>query len=104
MEFYTLANVAQHPDANSCWYVLYGVVYDFTNYIDDHKGGRGTILAECGTDATVPYEKEKKHDVSLLIKKGFSSMIIGRLGTTRETGRVACDEVDLVAVTAGTMN
>ena len=99
MEFYTLADVARHPDANSCWYVLYGVVYDFTNYIDDHKGGRGTILAECGTDATIPYEAEKKHDVQLLIKKGFSSMIIGRLGETRESGRVACDEVDLVAVT-----
>jgi len=99
MQFYTLTDVAQHPDANSCWYVLYGVVYDFTDYIDDHKGGRGTILAECGTDATVPYEQEKKHDVSLLIKKGFSSMIIGRLGSKREIGEVPCSELDLVAVT-----
>ncbi|CAJ1939031.1 unnamed protein product [Cylindrotheca closterium] len=99
MEFYTVQDVAQHPDANSCWYALYGVIYDLTGYIDDHKGGRGTILADCGKDATVQFVAEKKHDVSLLIKKGFSSMIIGRLGTTRESGRVACDEVDLVAVT-----
>ncbi|KAL3917744.1 MAG: hypothetical protein SGILL_004570 [Bacillariaceae sp.] len=99
MEFYTLQDVAQHPDEVSCWYVLYGVVYDFTSYVDDHKGGRGTILAECGTDATVPYELEKKHDVDLLIKKSFQPFIIGRLGPTRYTGDVPCDEVDLVAVT-----
>jgi cytochrome b involved in lipid metabolism len=99
MEFYTTADLAQHADEDSCWYGLYGVVYDLTWYIDDHKGGRGTILMECGTDATVPFENEKKHDVDLLIKKGFASSIIGRLGSTRGRQNVPCDEVDAVAVT-----
>ena len=98
MERYTVADLAQHNDETSCWYGLYGVVYDFTTYIDDHKGGRGTILADCGTDATVNFELEKKHDVDLLIKKGFSSFIIGRQGTTRGIEIVPCDEVELVAV------
>jgi len=99
MEFYTLSDVAQHSDETSCWYALYGVVYDFTWYIDQHKGGRGTILAECGTDATTAFVQEKKHDADLLMKKGFASSIIGRLGTTRSRQSVPCDELDLVAVT-----
>lgn len=98
MERYTVADLAQHADAESCWYGLYGVVYDLTTYIDDHKGGRGTILADCGTDATVNFVLEKKHDVDMLIKKGFSSFIIGRQGATRGVEIVPCEEVELVAV------
>ena len=66
--------------------------------MDDHKGGRGTILNDCGTEATVAFEAEKKHDVDMLIKKGFSSFIIGRLGSSRGQITVPCDEVDLVSV------
>ena len=66
--------------------------------MDDHKGGRGTILNDCGTEATVAFEAEKKHDVAMLEKKGFSSFIIGRLGETRGQERVPCDEVEFVSV------
>ena len=98
MEFYTLADVAQHPDANSCWYVLYGVVYDFTSYISQHEGGRGTVLAGCGRDATSLYQSENGHTRNLLQRGGHASRIIGRYGARRETGTVPCDEVNLVAV------
>lgn len=98
MEFYTLADVAQHGNAASCWYILYGVVYDFTSYINRHPGGRGTALQGCGIDATTIYSREKKHTRQLLQKDGHASRIIGRYGTVRETGTVPCDEVNSVAV------
>ena len=98
MEFYTVDDVAEHAGLDSCWYALYGVVYDLTYYIEDHKGGVGVILAECGTDATVSFINEKKHDVALLQKKGFAKDIIGRLGDKSGKGEVPCDELELVAV------
>jgi len=98
MEFYTPTDLAQHSDQESCWYGLYGVVYDLTWYIDQHKGGRGTILVFSGTDATTSFASQKKHDVDLLDKKGFASSIIGRVGTTRGSQSVPCDEINRVAV------
>ncbi|CAJ1939049.1 unnamed protein product [Cylindrotheca closterium] len=96
MEFYTMSDVAQHPNSGSCWYALYGVVFDFTNYIDRHPGGRRTALAGCGIDSKSAYESESGHNRNLL--RRYSSYIIGRVGTTRTTGTVPCNEVDLVAV------
>ena len=98
MEFYTLEDVAQHPNANSCWYILYGVVFDFTTYIDRHPGGRGTALAGCGRDSTILYSSNSNHNRNLLATGGFSSRIVGRYGTSRYTGTVPCNEVNLVAV------
>ena len=72
MEFYTLEDVAQRSSANSCWYILYGVVYDFTTYVDQHQGGRGTVLAGCGRDATSLYSIEPTHNRNLLQRGGFS--------------------------------
>ena len=99
MNVYTLADLSQHADEDSCWYGLYGVVYDLTWYIDDHKGGRGTILMDCGKDATFNFVAEKKHDVDMLVKKGFIPSIIGRVGDATGAMYVPCDEVEVPAVT-----
>jgi cytochrome b involved in lipid metabolism len=47
----TMAEVAKHPDQNSCWMVIEGNVYDVTSYIPEHQGGNA-ILMGCGKDAT----------------------------------------------------
>lgn len=49
---YTLANVAEHKDATSCWSVVNGVVYDLTSWIANHPGGKKAILSICGKDGT----------------------------------------------------
>jgi cytochrome b involved in lipid metabolism len=98
MEQYTLDDLSAHNDEFSCWFGLYGVVYDVTDFIDVHPGGRGYILANCGQEVTEFFQAEKKHDVDLLLKEGFSSFIIGRQGSTSGTEFVPCEEVDLVAV------
>jgi cytochrome b involved in lipid metabolism len=32
--FYTTRDVADHADQYDCWYILYDIIYDFTDYVD----------------------------------------------------------------------
>jgi len=49
---YTLADVAKHHSAASCWTAINGKVYDVTSWIPQHPGGQAHILALCGTDGS----------------------------------------------------
>ncbi|OJJ95693.1 hypothetical protein ASPACDRAFT_81785 [Aspergillus aculeatus ATCC 16872] len=50
------AEVAKHNTAESCWVILYGKVYDVTNFLSDHPGGAKIILKLAGKDATEEYD------------------------------------------------
>lgn len=52
---YTLAQVQLHRTTSSCWTVINGGVYDVTQWIGEHPGGSGPILALCGTDGTAAF-------------------------------------------------
>lgn len=55
---YTLADVAKHADATSCWSVVDGQVYDLTKWINQHPGGARRILAMCGRDGSASYNAQ----------------------------------------------
>ena len=55
---YTLAEVAAHPNAASCWTAINGSVYDITPFINSHPGGVEAILNTCGIDATALFETQ----------------------------------------------
>lgn len=55
---YTLADVAKHKGASSCWTAIDGKVYDVTLWIDQHPGGRDAILATCGIDASSAFNDQ----------------------------------------------
>ncbi|KAF2471364.1 L-lactate dehydrogenase [Lindgomyces ingoldianus] len=48
--------VAKHNTAESCWVILYGNVYDVTDFIPSHPGGAKVILQLAGSDATEEYD------------------------------------------------
>ena len=96
MQQYTLADVAQNAASSKCWVSLYGVVYNLTSFVGNHPGG-SVILSLCGTNGTATFNGV--HGVSLLTTKGFSTSIIGRLGSTSGTITVPCNEVSKVSVT-----
>lgn len=48
----TMAVVAQHNSAQSCYTVVRGSVYDVTAWINKHPGGKDAILSLCGKDGT----------------------------------------------------
>ncbi|CAA7266569.1 unnamed protein product [Cyclocybe aegerita] len=52
----TLAQVAQHKSADSCWVIIQNKVYDVTDFLPDHPGGAEIILKYAGRDATSVYE------------------------------------------------
>lgn len=52
---YSMAEVAMHSTAESCWVVVEGEVYDVTSFLDEHPGGKALLLSVAGTDATTTF-------------------------------------------------
>ncbi|EGX45421.1 hypothetical protein AOL_s00169g27 [Orbilia oligospora ATCC 24927] len=48
--------VAKHNTPESCWVILYGNVYDVTDFLSSHPGGAKIILQLAGKDATEDYD------------------------------------------------
>ncbi|EPS25385.1 hypothetical protein PDE_00318 [Penicillium oxalicum 114-2] len=48
--------VAQHNNGSSCWVILYGKVYDVTDFVSAHPGGANVILKWAGKDATEEFD------------------------------------------------
>jgi len=55
---YTLAQVATHTDASSCWSAINGGVYDLTSWVVQHPGGSEAILRICGTDGSTAFNNQ----------------------------------------------
>lgn len=49
---YTLAQIATHNNASSCYTAISGKVYDLSAWVNLHPGGKQAILSLCGTDGT----------------------------------------------------
>lgn len=52
---FTMAEVAMHSSAQSCWSAINGNVYDLTSWIPNHPGGPDKILQLCGTDGSAKF-------------------------------------------------
>lgn len=48
--------MAKHNTPDSCWVILYGNVYDVTDFLSSHPGGSKIILQLAGQDATEDYD------------------------------------------------
>lgn len=79
----SMAEVAKHNNANSCWMVISGKVYDVTQTIGAHPGGAGTILQSCGTDATTAFAtKNIGRNHSGYAYSSLSNYLLGNLNQT----------------------
>ncbi|KAG6911859.1 hypothetical protein DXG01_000106 [Tephrocybe rancida] len=56
MTSWSLAQVAEHKSADSCWVIIKNHVYDVTEFLNEHPGGSSIILKYAGRDATRAYE------------------------------------------------
>ncbi|XP_067055538.1 cytochrome b5-like isoform X2 [Acropora muricata] len=53
---FSLQDVSQHSDGNSCWIVIEDAVYDVTNFLAEHPGGSEIMLEHAGMDATSVFQ------------------------------------------------
>lgn len=74
---YTMAEVAKHNTASDCWVVLGGKVYDVTNFLDDHPGGKRAITLYAGKDATEEFDM--LHDRNVLTKYLPAEACLGKV-------------------------
>lgn len=75
---YSLAEVAKHADATSCWSAVNGNVYDLTKWINQHPGGPRRILGMCGKDASSAFNGQ--HSGQARPAKELVGFQIGTLG------------------------
>lgn len=54
----TLAEIATHNSASSCWTAVNSSVYDLTPFINQHPGGANRILRLCGINGTSQFMSE----------------------------------------------
>ncbi len=52
---FTMAQIATHNSAASCYTVVSGIVYDVTSYISRHPGGQSAIKSICGVDGSAAF-------------------------------------------------
>lgn len=74
---FTMADVATHKDASSCYAVIDGKVYDLTAWINMHPGGKAPILSLCGTDGTARFRAQ--HGTSQKPNAMLARLLIGTL-------------------------
>ena len=61
-----LTEIEKHNKENDCWVILYDKVYDLTKFIDEHPGGKDSIMLYAGKDATEAFDLI--HEESVLDK------------------------------------
>jgi cytochrome b involved in lipid metabolism len=83
----TSDEVAQHNTESSIWIIVHDKVYDVTNFLNEHPGGKKVLLKVAGTDATQQFDNF--HALSVLEK--HSQLQIGEVGT-QEAADTASNE------------
>ncbi|CAG8730630.1 14121_t:CDS:2, partial [Acaulospora morrowiae] len=73
----TVEEVAQHKTENSIWIIVHDKVYDVTNFLNEHPGGKKVLLKVAGTDATKQFDNFHSLDV---VKK-YPQLLIGSIGS-----------------------
>lgn len=82
---FTFDQVAKHNTEQDCWIVIDNKVYDVTNFLSVHPGGKRVMLPYAGKDATKVFHSF--HAPSVLLKYG-KNLCIGEIGSpTKQTSK-----------------
>ncbi|KAJ1630170.1 cytochrome b5-like heme/steroid binding domain-containing protein [Pavlovales sp. CCMP2436] len=52
----TEEEIAKHNTKADAWFSIHGVVYNISNYLEDHPGGEEVMLDRAGHDASTDFE------------------------------------------------
>ncbi|KAJ3113643.1 hypothetical protein HDU96_003112 [Phlyctochytrium bullatum] len=73
----TLAELAKHNKEDDCWIAIGGKVYDLTDFLDGHPGGRRVLLEVAGKDATKQFYEFHRPETVFL--KYDPKLVVGLL-------------------------
>lgn len=73
---YSAEEVARHNSETDCWVIVKNVVLDLTNFLDNHPGGKESIVKFAGQDATTSFDMLHEDNV---IPRYAAECVIGRL-------------------------
>ena len=65
--FYTTEEVSLHNTENDIWIIINHNVYDITDFINQHPGGKSILLSFAGQDVTDYFEELHKPDILIEI-------------------------------------
>ena len=57
----SLEELSKHNLQDDCWIAIDGIVYDITNYLDEHPGGFKLMLKYAGKDSTINFYQTHDH-------------------------------------------
>ncbi|KAI9349853.1 putative acyl-CoA dehydrogenase [Zopfochytrium polystomum] len=78
---YTSADVAAHSKESDAWIIVDGKVYDITDFLDVHPGGRRILLPLLGKDASKQFAQF--HNIATVSAK-YSKLVIGEIAGREE--------------------
>jgi alkylation response protein AidB-like acyl-CoA dehydrogenase/predicted heme/steroid binding protein len=76
MEF-TLEEVSKHNTAESAYVIIHGKVYDLTNFMEIHPGGKNVIMRAAGKDVTEEFDS--LHEDIVLSHPKYAKLCIGKV-------------------------
>ena len=82
---YNWEEVRNHKGRDDCWVVINGVVYDLTDFLNEHPGGSASILTHSGLDVTGLFEAIHSDDAYLL----KNSYAVGYVSDNAPTSHVS---------------
>ncbi|KAG2224345.1 hypothetical protein INT45_006745 [Circinella minor] len=80
MATFSASQVMEHQSTDSCWVIYKNKVYNVTDFVIDHPGGRDIILEYAGTDITDVLGDESVHTHSDAAYELLDEYYIGELG------------------------
>ena len=79
----TVGEVLKHGSEVDCWLIINNTVYDVSQYLILHPGGKDRIIPYCGQDATSAYSTQGgKGSHSVIANGELEKLKIGQLNET----------------------
>ncbi|KPV76232.1 uncharacterized protein RHOBADRAFT_42560 [Rhodotorula graminis WP1] len=75
----TAKEVSDHATADSAWVIVDGGVYDVTEFVEEHPGGKKVLLKACGKDSSKQFWQFHNEKI---LKKVAAQYRIGSVGET----------------------